>query len=237
MIEAIIFDKDGTLIDFDSLWIPMTANVIGSILKSFGREDIPYEEFLASVGVKNGVTDADGILCKGTYKQITTAFNEVLKRYKCPTIQEQLVIDTYNKCADSGEIKPTCENIREVLIKLKECGIKLAIVTTDNAEITHKCLKKLEIVDLFDKVYTDDGKTPVKPDPYCALDFSDITGVGLDKILMVGDTMTDVYFAKNAGISFVGVAMAPQNRFYLNDCADVVVPDISYIYEFIKEDK
>ena len=47
----------------------------------------------------------------------------------------------------------------------------MAVVTTDNKAITHKCLKQLGIADIFDKIYTEDGHTPVKPTPYCAIDF------------------------------------------------------------------
>ncbi len=237
MVKAIIFDKDGTLIDFDSFWVTVSINVIKEILKTLKREDIPQDELLDAIGVKNGMSDMEGILCKGTYKQIAAAFNQVLEKYGCNTVQEQMVIDTYNQCADSGEIKPACENIREVLLRLKECGIKLAVVTTDNYEITHKCLEKLGIEELFDKVYTDDGKTPVKPNPYCVLDFSDLSGVARNEIMMVGDTMTDVCFARNAGISVTGVGTTPENRQRLIDYADAVIPDISYVFEIIKGDK
>ncbi len=237
MVKAIIFDKDGTLIDFDSFWITVSINVIKKILKTLKREDIPQDELLEAIGVKNGMSDIDGILCKGTYEQIAAAFNQVLEKYGCNTVQEQMVIDAYNQCADSGEIKPTCENIREVLLRLKESGIKLAVVTTDNYEITHKCLEKLGIEELFDKVYTDDGKTPVKPNPYCVMDFSDLTGIERDEFMMVGDTMTDVHFARNAGISVTGVGATPESRQRLIDYADAVIPDVSYIFEIIKEDK
>lgn len=237
MVEAIIFDKDGTLIEFDAFWVTVSINAINYILKSIQREDIGLEEILAAIGVKNGISDMDGILCKGTYEQMAVAINEILKKYGCNISQEnilKMVIDSYKLNADSGQIKPTCENIREVLRRLNESGIKLAVVTTDNYEITHKCLKKLEIEELFDKVYTDDGKTPVKPDPYCVFNFSEFTGIEKDKIIMVGDTMTDVCFAKNAGIPCVGVGATKKKRQHLINYADAVIPDISYIFDFIK---
>ncbi len=149
----------------------------------------------------------------------------------------QTVTDAYNQNADSGVVKPTCPNLKEVLVELKKMGIKLAVVTTDNPEITFKCLEKLEIKDLFDKIYTDDGNYPVKPDPYCALDFSKSMGIDKNKIIMVGDTMTDVRFARNAGISVVVVGSSEQNRQRLVNHADKVIPDISHIIGIVKEDK
>ena len=240
MIKAIIFDKDGTLIDFDSFWITVSVNAINHILRKLNRKDIPLEEILISIGVKDGVTDIDGLLCKGTYEQIAVAINDILKKYECNISEDeiiQMVLDAYNLNADSGEVKATCANIKQVLTDLKNKGISLAVVTTDNPEITHKCLEKLEIELLFDKIYTDDKIHPVKPDPYCALDFCKLTGAGKDEIIMVGDTMTDVRFARNAGICVVGVGETEEKRSRLCDHADAVFPDISYIFEYIEGEK
>lgn len=240
MTKAIIFDKDGTLIDFDSFWITVSVNTIKYILKELNRDDIPLDKLLSSIGVENGISDIDGLLCKGTYEQIALAFNDILKKYGCDIPKEKIVpmvTDAYNSNAYTGEVKPTCKNIKEVLFGLKEKGIRLAVVTTDNPEITHMCLEKLEIESLFDKIYTDDGKNPVKPDPYCAFDFSKLTDSEKNEIIMVGDTMTDVYFAKNAGISVIGVGETEEKRNHLREHADIVLPDISYIIEHIEEEK
>ncbi len=238
--KAIIFDKDGTLIDFDSFWVTISLSAIAHILKELDREDIPSDELILALGVKNGITDIDGILCKGTYEQIALVLNEILQKHGCiadPDDMVKMVVDAYNQNADSGIIRATCDNIRDVLCKLKNEGIKLFVVTTDNSEITHKCLLSLGIEDLFDKIYTDDGKTPVKPNPACVFEISNSFGIDIDNIVMVGDTMTDVTFAKNAGIRVIGVGSNSQNRQRLGGYADAVVPDVSYVFDVIKGDK
>lgn len=235
-IKGIIFDKDGTLIQFDAFWISVSVNAINQILKQLNREDIPVEEILLSIGVENGVADTDGLLCKGTYEQIALAISDVLKKYDCMVSEDKfvpMVLDAYNRNADSGEVLPTCENIAGVLGGLKSSGIKLAVVTTDNFEITQKCLVKLGIEHLFDKIYTDDGETPVKPDPWCALDFAKQMNLEKDEIIMVGDTMTDILFAQNAGIGVIGVGANDENRQRLAKHADAVFPDISHIPAFL----
>lgn len=237
--QAIIFDKDGTLIAFDAFWVKVSQNALNDILSSIGRCDIPIDELLACMGVENGVTDIDGILCKGTYAQMGCAINEVLKKYGFDIDKDEtvkMVIEAYNKNADTGDVVATCENIADVLLKLKKRGIKLAVVTTDNEEITHTCLKKLGITSLFDKIYTDDGKTPVKPDPFCVNDISAVFGIDKENIVMVGDTMTDVNFAKNAGITVIGVGSCEKNRERLLGKADFVIPDISHIFGIIGEE-
>ena len=82
-------------------------------------------------------------------------------------------------------------------------------------------------------IYTDDGTIPTKPDSACAEDFCRRFDLEKERILMVGDTLTDVAFAKNAGISMIAVAKRKENRDLLLKHTDVVLPDVSYLEENI----
>lgn len=236
-VDAIIFDKDGTLIDFDAFWVTVSTKALEDVLRHVGREDIPVCKLLVALGVHNGVTDINGALCKGTYEEMGQIVHDILNKCGCTISCDevvQLVIDAYNRNADSGDIKPTCPDLADVLITLKKQNKKLAVVTTDNVEITDKCLIKLGIKELFDKIYTDDGKTPTKPDPHCAIDFANLVGVKKERLVMVGDTMTDMNFAKNAGIASIGIAKTDRNRAVLEPYADVVISKISHLANIIR---
>lgn len=229
-VDAIIFDKDGTLIDFDAFWVAVSVKALQDVLKKVEREDIPVFAFLTALGVKDGVTDVDSVLSKGTYKQIGEIVHGILKENGCDcdvAEVEKFVLDGYNQNAEAGEVQPTCPDLKETLTALKNRNIKLAVVTTDNERITRTCLTKLGVIDLFDAIYTDDGKTPTKPDPFCALDFCRAFGVAKENAVMVGDTLTDVKFARNAGIAVIGLAKNAQNKSLLVPQADVVVEKIS----------
>ena len=228
--DAIIFDKDGTLIDFDAFWVTVSIKALEDVLRTLNRTDIPLSEILEAFGVQDGVTEIDGVLCKGTYEQMGGIVHDILCKYGCELSRSEtiaLVIDAYNRNAEAGEVKPICPDLFEVLTELKKRNKKLAVVTTDNEQITLKCLKKLGIYELFDKIYTDDGNTPTKPNPYCAIDFEALSGVKRERMIMVGDTMTDVKFARNAGIAVICVAKTEKNRAILSPVADAVVPDLS----------
>jgi len=235
-VEAIIFDKDGTLIDFDAFWVTISIKAIKDILKRLEKEEIPVEEILEAFGVHEGTTDINGILCKGTYQQMGHIVHDIVCQYGCEISCDeavQMVIQAYNQNSDAGEIIPITPNLVEVLTELKKRNKQLVVVTTDNEVITRKCLKKLGVEELFDKIYTDDGKMPTKPDPFCVFDFCALTGIKPERVVMVGDTMTDVTFAKNAGIPVIGVAKTEKNKQILAPHADIVVSDLSHILEIL----
>lgn len=234
--DAIIFDKDGTLIDFDVFWVSVSVKAVEEVLEWAGDTVTSVSDVLLAFGVRDGITDINGVLCKGTYEELGHILYDIMKNSgcdkSCAEVTEALV-RSYNKNSDAGAVKPTCENLAFVLSELKKQNKKLAVVTTDNPEITLKCLQKLSICDYFDKIYTDDGKTPTKPDPYCVNDFCQSFCIERERVVMVGDTMTDMNFAKNAGIRAIGIAKSDANRQVLESYADSVIRDPSYIFEVL----
>jgi len=235
--DAIIFDKDGTLIDFDAFWVPLTVKAVEAVLIKTNMKSAPMDRILEAFGISDGITSIEGVLCKGTYRQMGEIMHAILSEYGYNGSADELtalLINAYNESTDAGEIKPTCTELAEALTELKKQNKRLAVVTTDNREITEKCLKALGIAELFDRIYTDGQGIPTKPDPYCVFDFCSSCGVERERVVMVGDTMTDVKFAKNAGIFVIGVAKAESNKAILLGEADTVISKISELCELIE---
>lgn len=235
-VDAIIFDKDGTLLDFDAFWISVTVKALEDVFRVLSMDDFHLPEIMEALGVHEGVTDVDGALCKGTYEEIGHIVYDVLSRYGCLASRDavaEMVLKGYNHSVDAGQILPTCPQLKEVLTSLKEQGKCLALVTTDNPLITEKCLRALDIYPLFDKIYTDDGKTPTKPDPYCAHALCEHFGLDQQAVVMVGDTLTDMRFAKNAGITAVGLARTAESKAVLLTMADAVIDNMTQLPDAI----
>ncbi|MGN0172118.1 MAG: HAD family hydrolase [Acutalibacteraceae bacterium] len=235
--DAIMFDKDGTLIDFDAFWVPVSMKAIKDVLKHLHREDIPVEEFLTAFGVHNGIADINGVLCKGTYAQMGKIVYDILQKHGCDVPCYDIIMLTenaYNTNSNAGNIKPISPDLVLVLTELKKRHKKLAVITTDNAFITRKCLKALGVEELFDVLYTADGTLPTKPDPACALDFCKTFGVDREHVVMVGDTMTDAAFAKNAEIAMIGIAKNEQNRHALESHACAVISTLSDLLDLLE---
>lgn len=86
--NTIFFDKDGTLMDFDSFWVSVSRYALKDVLTkqcSYGAGDIDCDIncLLSSLGVENNETDVDGVLCKGTYAEIAEIVHIFLIKKGC----------------------------------------------------------------------------------------------------------------------------------------------------------
>lgn len=235
--KAIIFDKDGTLIDFDAFWVSISKEAVDKILNEIDANNIDADEILKALGIHDGVTHINGVLCYGTYEEMAEVIYNVLKEHGVKielSKVTKITIDAYHESIGVGEIKPICEGLSKTLEELKCKGIKLAVVTSDDYFGAKKCLDGLGITKYFDKICANDGIHPPKPNPYYIEEMCKEYNLYKEEIVMVGDTLTDTSFAKNGGIKVIGVAKNESNQNILKEVADCVIPDVSYIFDVIE---
>ncbi len=230
--KAIIFDKDGTLIDFDRFWVTITRHALLDLLGELGREDISPEQVLFALGVEDGVTDITSVFSYGTFAQVGQCVHQYLLTQGCDCPEEQVVNrmqELFHLHLDKGVIAPGCADVRGLLERLQALGLTLAVATTDDPVTTARCLKELGIDDCFALVYTDDGVCPPKPDPFIIHDLCARLSLCPEQVVMVGDSVNDMRFARNGGVRAIGVAKGAKNHATLTRHADAVIGDISHI--------
>ena len=69
-VDGIIFDKDGTLMSFDAFWVSLSVKALEDVLGELGMDHGLLPEILTAFGVRDGVTDINGVRCKGTYAEM-----------------------------------------------------------------------------------------------------------------------------------------------------------------------
>lgn len=234
--KAVVFDKDGTVLDYDAFWLPVSILATEKILAAIGASDVPCDDMMTALGVENGVTAIDSPICCGTYGQIADRMAEILLGYGHRCDMERLTavtVEAYLSSTFVGKVSPTCPELQTVLAQLKARGTVLALVTADGPDMTAHCLRELGIEPYFDVVYTDDGTHPNKPDPWCINDLCGRYGLTREQVVMVGDTLTDLHFARNSGVRAVGLAKNEKNRSILLSMTDTVLPDVSRLPEVL----
>ena len=107
--NAVIFDKDGTLLDFEALWLSISESALTEIIEKVGGAPERLAEILAAYGVEDGIARIDGILCYCTYHDMSEVTYPILLQDGISLSFEEfhaLLVDTYHRHMDAGEILP-----------------------------------------------------------------------------------------------------------------------------------
>ncbi len=236
MIRAIVFDKDGTLLEYEAFWVPVAEAAVRVLIEA--RCDRPdavdelYREMLTVIGAEDGIM---GVLCHGTYGDIAEAMEPVramLLPHSKPMDAAE-VAHAFEVSIDAGGLVPICADLPEVMADLKARGLILGLVTSDNRAITERCLSALGILPYFDSIRTDDGISPAKPAPFHMLAFCAEFGLTPEEVIMVGDTASDMRFAQNSGTRALGVAKSADDAARLAPLAETVLHDVSAIPAYL----
>ena len=238
MIKGIVFDKDGTLISYEKCWVERTVAATERLLSRHGAISI-MDNIMKRLGVlSDGGIDISGALCHGTYADISKLYAAEMSTIGVKITWEELLPELksdfyYFKHLAKSE--PQCDGICELLSSLRGRGSRLGLVTSDDIEGVKATLSPLGVIPLFDAVLCSDGIHPTKPDPYYMLEFCRLTALSPTEVLMVGDTLADMEFGKNAGAYTLGVGKSEKNREILAAAADFLAPDISHIPEILRK--
>lgn len=211
MIECVLFDLDGTIIDTNELIISSFMHA----LKENGLAPITREEIIPHMGttlqhqmkVFSGLEDADVLV----------------KSYR-----------SYN-AVHHDELIRSFPHVNETMEELSRRGIKMGIVTTKIRPSTLKALEMFDLLKYMDTIVTVSDVTEPKPHPEPVLTAVRNLGVDPRKTLMVGDSTVDIQSAKAAGVYAVGVSWSLKGEETLRKYdPDYIIHDMKDIFEIVE---
>ena len=219
-VSAILFDKDGTLIDFEGTWTPFAR---AEALRAANGDGEKAENLLAVLGLDPTGTRflPDSIVAAGTNAEVAA----VLWAGVDPA---ELVARThaFNERAALHAIKGTVmlPGMGEALNALRGAGFKLGIATNDVRQGAVTAMEAHGLLALFDQVIGYDSVARPKPAPDMVLTFAEAMGVAPSAIAMVGDNAHDMHCARAAGAGLaIGVLSGTGTRQTLEALADLVI--------------
>jgi phosphoglycolate phosphatase len=222
MISGIIFDKDGTLFDFRATWTAPFRGLIDE-LASEGQDAAAAE--CLGFDRERGEFRPDSLVIAATSGEIAWELSRVLGREPIDILQ---TLDRIGSAARQVPAVP----LRPCLSALQPLG-PLGLVTNDSEAPARRHLEDADVMDLFAFVAGFDSGFGAKPEPGQLLAFAEAVGLVPETVVMVGDSRHDLHAARAAGMVPVGVLTGVAGVSELSDLAEVVLPDIGHLGDWI----
>ncbi len=226
-IDGVIFDKDGTLMEFQSFWLPVTYRVISRLYNEYGLDALIKKECINALGIdENDCIDPEGQLAIGTYATISTSLQNVLLGHG-KNVQSYQFQKEMTQWFEEESEKQTCHfttDLKQLCDYLHEKNIHVAVATTDNLEVTKKCLNQGNMN--VEVISASDSSIPKKPDLRLIQYLAENWNTTCEKIVMIGDTPNDLRFAKKAGAKTIGVLSGVSKEQLLLPYADCILNNI-----------
>lgn len=221
-IDALLFDKDGTLFDFAATWGAFGRT---SLLRLSGGDADRAAELGKVIGFDfmEDRYEPDSVVIAGTVGEIADALLPHVDGYAHSELTD--VLNRESASAEQVQAVP----LGPFLSGLREAGLKLGVATNDGESPAVQHLDSVGIREQFDFVAGYDSGHGYKPGPGQLLAFSKHIGIDPGRIAMVGDSLHDLEAGRAAGMVTIGVltGLAPVEA--LEPLADVVLPDIGHI--------
>ncbi len=185
MLELVIFDMDGTIIDDENQY----KNAFEAILKSLGVE--PGEDFYLLGGV-------------GVEKE----WPRLLEKYHIKTNKSTkelavLTQDEYIKHIDEVTLR---DGFLDFVDEVKEENIKVALATSNNWSIVDAIFRKFSLENIFDITTTAEEVAELKPSPDLFLLTAIKEDIDPKKCIVVEDAPSGIKAAQEAGMKVIAIA-------------------------------
>ncbi len=201
MIKGILFDKDGTLIEFEETWHKIFKDIFEALEKKHGLSKEKNEKIKDVSGFMESSFKKESLIQYATVEDIISQWETAIAD---PYFTKDLLRQIMVEHGKNSEIVPIQDAVKTVKSLYKD-GYIIGLATADSKESTLDNLQRLGILKYFHFIGSDDGFYRGKPDPHMGEAFSEIHGFLPNEVLYVGDSITDMLFAEACGFNFVGI--------------------------------
>ncbi|MDH3693456.1 MAG: HAD family hydrolase [Gammaproteobacteria bacterium] len=234
--DLVVFDKDGTLIDFHTLWANRARTSVDSLIEHLSGDDNLRNALHEGIGYdsENHRTVTGGPVATIAISKLMVVATMVLYQAGLDWEQAESAVHasfgkTMKQPPGADEIVPL-GNVRAVIEKLTTNNVHVAIATTDDRDLTEAALQHLQIDQHFKLVKCGDDDGPLKPSPQVINDIAQHFGVSNQRTAMVGDIPSDLTMARSANCGcLIGIRHGAGDNDALAAVAEIVIDSIDEI--------
>lgn len=222
-LAGVLFDKDGTLFDFDATWGPATQEV----LQTLSGGDALIFRGLAETGgyvPETGGFRPDSPIIGGDTTEFAPAWALLLGQRPDDAFADR--VNTLYRAA-SLKYLTLYDDVAPVIDGLAADGLTIGLATNDSETTARAHLGAVDLLGRFPFIAGYDSGWGGKPLPGMVTAFAAHVGQGPETIALVGDSPHDIEAARRAGAFAIGIARTPRAAANLGDRPDVTIRSLA----------
>ena len=225
-IRGVIFDKDGTLFDFQSTWGIWTAQVLARIA---GSDEALLQQLAEALGYDTQTrrVQPGSVIVAATPMEIAAVVKDCI-----PALSQTQICDWLNEEAKTAP-QVLVTDLHRLTAELRRINLGLCVMTNDAEAPARAHLASVQASGLFDFVIGSDSGFGAKPQAAPLLALADKMEIPAAACVMVGDSTHDLRAGRAAGMRAVAVLTGLAEADELASLADAVLPDVSNLPAWI----
>jgi phosphoglycolate phosphatase len=231
-IHGILFDKDGTLLDFEASWNRVYRE-LALELASGDTEQADAMMVIGGLDPATGRIRAGEVLSAGNTIEIARAwFPERRGAAFDELVAHMDAVFHRNGVSYSVPV----EGLAETLATLAGMNIAMGVATSDGTAAAKAALAALGVDRYLPHIFGYDSVAKPKPEGDMVHAFAVATGLPVEEIAVVGDNRHDLEMARSAGAgAALGVLSGTGTEDDLAPLADLLLPDIRALPEWLRQ--
>lgn len=226
-IDLVIFDKDGTLVDFHGPWGEW-AETLADRIDAAADLDVRHPLFaMLGYDLISGRALAHGAMAATPMARLREMTVDVVVGSGIPLVIAESIVAATWQAPDPVDVARPLADLGTLFSRLRAAGHQIAVATTDDRDPTERTLAILGVADQVGAIVAADDGVPVKPAPDMVFHLATALGVAPDRCAVVGDSPKDLAMGRAAGVGLVvGVLCGVGSEADLASLADVLLDSV-----------
>lgn len=211
--DLVIFDKDGTLLDFEKSWVGIIRELIVELGTHVPMTPALKERIGNALGVSvdTARVDGNGLLAMGTFLECTALltyclYREGIRWDRAHGIVEEAGGKVFGPESRKRHIQ-AAPGALKLLETLKSRGIPVAVATNDKKEDALLDMELIGALPYIELVVGADCVENSKPAPDMVKRICSLLGKDPGRAVLIGDTVMDALLGRNSGVMLtIGVS-------------------------------